>query len=123
LKLFTDPEPPTDINTLTEGDITPYKNIDMETYITMRNLKNRSYVSKNSYKDADSLFDLNSDNIKDSKPPINPFFDHNSNEDKTQGNQQLVSFPAYYLYHPKNCPLHKGAPPRLSPVGAISPPH
>ncbi|XP_073703449.1 uncharacterized protein rusc1 isoform X1 [Garra rufa] len=117
LKLFTDPEPPPDINTLTEGDITPYKNIDMQTYIAMRNLKNRSYVNKNSYKDADSLFDLNS------KPPINPFFDHNSNENTTQNNQQLVSFPAYYLYHPKNCPLHKGAPPRLSPVGAISPPH
>lgn len=123
LKLFTDPEPPADINTLTEGDITPYKNIDMKTYITMRNLKNRSCVNKNSYKDADSLFDLNSDNINDSKPPINPVFDHNSNEDTTQSNQQLVSFPAYYLYHPKNCPLHKGAPPRLSPVGAISPPH
>ncbi|XP_052474720.1 uncharacterized protein LOC128030791 isoform X1 [Carassius gibelio] len=120
LKLFTDPEPPTDINTLTEGDITPYKNIDMQTYITMRNLKNRSYVNKNSYKDTNLLFDLNSDNTDDSKPPINPFLDHNSNENTTQ---QLVSFPAYYLYHPKNCPLHKGAPPRLSPVGAISPPH
>uniref|UniRef100_A0A8C1GW36 RUN and SH3 domain-containing protein 1 n=1 Tax=Cyprinus carpio TaxID=7962 RepID=A0A8C1GW36_CYPCA len=123
LKLFTDPEPPTDINTLTEGDITPYKNIDMQTYITMRNLKNQSYANKNSYKDVDSLFDLNSDNIEDSKQPINPFFDHNSNENTAQNKQQLVSFPAYYLYHPKNCPLHKGAPPRLSPVGAISPPH
>ncbi|XP_016145245.1 uncharacterized protein [Sinocyclocheilus grahami] len=123
LKLLTDPEPPTDINTLTEGDITPYKNIDMQTYITMRNLKNRSYVNKNSYKDANLLFDLNSDNIDDSKPPINPFLDQNSNENTTQNKQHLVSFPAYYLYHPKNCPLHKGAPPRLSPVGAISPPH
>ncbi|XP_043116456.1 uncharacterized protein rusc1 isoform X2 [Puntigrus tetrazona] len=123
LKLLTDPEPPSDINTLTEGDITPYKNIDMQTYITMRNLKNRSFASKSSYKDVDLLFDLNSDNIDDSKPPINPFFDYNSNENTTQNKQQLVSFPAYYLYHPKNCPLHKGAPPRLSPVGAISPPH
>ncbi len=120
---FTDPEPPTNNNTLTDGDITPYKNIDMQTYITMRNLKNQSYVNKNSYKDVDSLFDLNSDNIDDSKPPINLFFDHNSNENTTQNKQQLVSFPAYYLYHPKNCPLHKGAPPRLSPIGAISPPH
>lgn len=121
LKLFTDPEPPTNINTLTEGDITPYKNIDMQAYITMRNLKNQSYANKNSYKDANSLFDLNSDNIDNSKPPINPFYD--SNENTTQNKQQLVSFPAYYLYHPKNCPLHKGAPPRLSPVGAISPPY
>uniref|UniRef100_A0A8C1V146 RUN and SH3 domain containing 1 n=2 Tax=Cyprinus carpio TaxID=7962 RepID=A0A8C1V146_CYPCA len=123
LKLFTDPKPPTDINTLSEGDITPYKNIDMQTYITMRNLKNQSYVNKNSYKDTNLLFDLNSDKIDDSKPPINPILDQNSNENTTQNKQQLVSFPAYYLYHPKNCPLHKGAPPRLSPVGAISPPH
>ncbi|CAM4699047.1 unnamed protein product [Leuciscus chuanchicus] len=121
LKLFTDPEPPTNMNTLTEGDITPYKNIDMQTYITMRNLKNRSYANKNSYKDDNSLFDLNSDNIDNSKPPINLFYD--SNENALMNKQQLVSFPAYYLYHPKNCPLHKGAPPRLSPVGAISPPH
>ncbi len=46
LKLFTDPEPPTDINTLTEGDITPYKNIDMQTYITMRNLKIGAMLTK-----------------------------------------------------------------------------
>lgn len=119
LKLFTDPEPPTDINTLTEGDITPYKNIDMQTYITMRNLKNKSNAKKSTYKDADSLFELNSGNINDSKPSNNPFFD--SGEPTKQ--DKLVSFPAYYLYNPKNCPLHKGAPPRLSPVGAISPPH
>lgn len=35
----------------------------------------------------------------------------------------LPPLPTYYLYHPKNCPLHRGAPPRLSPIGALSPPH
>ncbi|XP_064152380.1 uncharacterized protein rusc1 isoform X1 [Anguilla rostrata] len=30
--------------------------------------------------------------------------------------------PVWYLYSPSNCPLHRGAPPRLSPIGAISPP-
>jgi len=58
LKLFTDPEPPTNMNTLTEGDITPYKNIDMQTYITMRNLKNRSYLNKNSPKEINRQFSV-----------------------------------------------------------------
>lgn len=112
LKLFTDPEPPTTgMNTLTEGDITPYKNIDMQSYITMRNLKNQSYANN-----KDSQFDLPSE-------PLYTHPDHNSNETPTQNRQDVLSFPAYYLYHPENCPLHKGEPPRLSPVGAISPPH
>lgn len=34
----------------------------------------------------------------------------------------LPPLPTYYLYYPKNCPLHRGAPPRLSPIGALSPP-
>lgn len=36
--------------------------------------------------------------------------------------KELPPLPAYYLYSPKNCPLHQGAPPRLSPIGALSPP-
>ncbi|XP_055084182.1 uncharacterized protein LOC117383745 isoform X1 [Periophthalmus magnuspinnatus] len=36
--------------------------------------------------------------------------------------KELPPLPAFYLYHPKNCPLHRGAPPRLSPIGALSPP-
>ncbi|TRY59489.1 hypothetical protein DNTS_017881 [Danionella cerebrum] len=106
LTLFTDPVPQTDIDTLTDGDITPYKNIDMKAYIAMRKLQR--YVNKN----TNSV-------IEDSKPPVNPFFDQNSNET----DNSLVSLPAYYLYNPTNCPLHKGAPPRMSPVGAITPPH
>lgn len=36
--------------------------------------------------------------------------------------KELPPLPAYYLYSSKNCPLHQGAPPRLSPIGALSPP-
>uniref|UniRef100_A0A672YN02 RUN and SH3 domain containing 1 n=2 Tax=Sphaeramia orbicularis TaxID=375764 RepID=A0A672YN02_9TELE len=46
--------------------------------------------------------------------------DHNSNKSRTS--KELPPLPTYYLYHPKNCPLHRGAPPRLSPIGALSPP-
>uniref|UniRef100_A0A3Q3KAI4 RUN and SH3 domain containing 1 n=2 Tax=Monopterus albus TaxID=43700 RepID=A0A3Q3KAI4_MONAL len=46
--------------------------------------------------------------------------DNNSNKARTS--KALPPLPTYYLYHPKNCPLHRGAPPRLSPIGALSPP-
>lgn len=46
--------------------------------------------------------------------------DPNSNKARTS--KELPPLPTYYLYHPKNCPLHRGAPPRLSPIGALSPP-
>uniref|UniRef100_A0A8C5ET47 RUN and SH3 domain containing 1 n=1 Tax=Gouania willdenowi TaxID=441366 RepID=A0A8C5ET47_GOUWI len=42
---------------------------------------------------------------------------------KARTSKELPPLPSYYLYHPKNCPLHRGAPPRLSPIGALSPPH
>lgn len=42
---------------------------------------------------------------------------------KARRYKALPPLPTYYLYHPKNCPLHRGAPPRLSPIGALSPPH
>ncbi|XP_037309636.2 uncharacterized protein rusc1 isoform X2 [Pungitius pungitius] len=41
---------------------------------------------------------------------------------KARTSKELPPLPTYYLYHPKNCPLHRGAPPRLSPIGALSPP-
>ncbi|KAM9722846.1 uncharacterized protein rusc1 isoform 1-T1 [Menidia menidia] len=41
---------------------------------------------------------------------------------KARTSKELPPLPSYYLYHPKNCPLHRGAPPRLSPIGALSPP-
>ncbi|KAK7878852.1 hypothetical protein WMY93_030878 [Mugilogobius chulae] len=41
---------------------------------------------------------------------------------KDKASKELPPLPAFYLYHPKNCPLHRGAPPRLSPIGALSPP-
>ncbi|KAM8825674.1 uncharacterized protein rusc1 isoform 1-T1 [Synchiropus picturatus] len=45
-----------------------------------------------------------------------------ANHDKNRAHKELPPLPTYYLYHPKNCPLHRGAPPRLSPIGALSPP-
>ncbi|XP_054638889.1 uncharacterized protein rusc1 isoform X1 [Dunckerocampus dactyliophorus] len=46
--------------------------------------------------------------------------DYNAN--KTRASKELPPLPTYYLYRSKNCPLHGGSPPRLSPVGALSPP-
>lgn len=46
--------------------------------------------------------------------------DQSSNKARTF--KELPPLPTYYLHHPKNCPLHRGAPPRLSPIGALSPP-
>lgn len=81
------------------GCTTPYKNIDvMMTY-------------SNSVSAMDSLY---------SGKRTNSCTDHNSNKARTS--KELPPLPTYYLYHPKNCPLHRGAPPRLSPIGALSPP-
>nr|XP_033496124.1 uncharacterized protein rusc1 isoform X2 [Epinephelus lanceolatus] len=77
------------------GCTTPYKNIDV--MMTCSNsAKNSLYSEKHSHAD------------------------HNSNKARTY--KELPPLPTYYLYHPKNCPLHRGAPPRLSPIGALSPP-
>ncbi|KAJ3597910.1 hypothetical protein NHX12_001426 [Muraenolepis orangiensis] len=43
--------------------------------------------------------------------------------DATRASKELPPLPTLYLYHPKSCPLHRGTPPRLSPIGALSPPH
>ncbi|XP_041648902.1 uncharacterized protein rusc1 isoform X1 [Cheilinus undulatus] len=75
------------------GCTTPYKNIDvMMTY-------------SNSISAMDSLHS-----------------GKHSHPDKERTSKELPPLPTYYLYHPKNCPLHRGAPPRLSPIGALSPP-
>lgn len=81
------------------GCTTPYKNIDvMMTY-------------SNSMSVVDSLY---------SEKCTHSHTDHNSNKARTF--KELPPIPTFYLYHPKNCPLHRGAPPRLSPIGALSPP-
>ncbi|XP_034730888.1 uncharacterized protein rusc1 isoform X3 [Etheostoma cragini] len=77
---------------------TPYKNIDvMMTY-------------SNSVSAMDSLY---------SEKRTHSQTDNNSNK---RASKELPPLPTYYLYHPKNCPMHRGAPPRLSPIGALSPP-
>ncbi|XP_068426442.1 uncharacterized protein rusc1 isoform X2 [Clinocottus analis] len=78
---------------------TPYKNIDV------------MMEYSNSISAVDSLY---------SEKRTNSHTDHNSNKARTS--KELPPLPTYYLYHPKNCPLHRGAPPRLSPIGALSPP-
>ncbi|KAI3360498.1 hypothetical protein L3Q82_002386 [Scortum barcoo] len=81
------------------GCTTPYKNIDvMMTY-------------SNSISATDSLY---------SEKRTRSHTDHNTYKARTS--KELPPLPTYYLYHPKNCPLHRGAPPRLSPIGALSPP-
>ncbi|XP_026173559.1 uncharacterized protein rusc1 [Mastacembelus armatus] len=81
------------------GCTTPYKNID----VMMTYSKNISAM--------DSLY---------SEKRTHSNTDRNSNQVRTS--KELPPLPTYYLYHPKNCPLHRGAPPRLSPIGALSPP-
>lgn len=49
-----------------------------------------------------------------------PSHTHTSYTDRVS--KELPPLPTFYMYHPKNCPLHRGAPPRLSPIGALSPP-
>ncbi|XP_074539024.1 uncharacterized protein rusc1 isoform X1 [Halichoeres trimaculatus] len=86
-------------NVMSAGDApgctTPYKNIDVMT------------THANSISAVDSLFS--------EKQTL-------SHIDKDRTCKELPPLPTYYLYHPKNCPLHRGAPPRLSPIGALSPP-
>lgn len=89
---------PPDGITEAPGCTTPYKNIDvMKMY-------------SNSINAVDSL---------NSGTHIRPLPDSS----KARRYKALPPLPTYYLHHPKNCPLHRGAPPRLSPIGALSPPH
>ncbi|XP_040900875.1 RUN and SH3 domain-containing protein 1 isoform X2 [Toxotes jaculatrix] len=90
---------PVSVTVEAPGCTTPYKNIDvMMTY-------------SNSISAIDSLY---------SETRTNSHTDHNST--KARASKELPPLPTCYLYYPKNCPLHKGAPPRLSPIGALSPP-
>lgn len=85
----------TPISGVTEapGCATPYKNMDVVmTY-------------SNSISAADSLYS-----------------EKHTDQTTARLYKELPPLPSYYLYHPKNCPLHRGAPPRLSPIGALSPP-
>ncbi|XP_049586728.1 uncharacterized protein rusc1 isoform X1 [Syngnathus scovelli] len=44
------------------------------------------------------------------------------NASHTRMSKELPPLPTYYLHRSKLCPLHGGSPPRLSPIGALSPP-
>ncbi|XP_014842691.1 PREDICTED: RUN and SH3 domain-containing protein 1 isoform X1 [Poecilia mexicana] len=79
-----------------QGCTTPYKNIDVM----------MSYPD--SFGAVDSLYSERRCRADDSI--------------KARMSKELPPLPTCYLYHPKNCPLHRGAPPRLSPIGALSPP-
>uniref|UniRef100_A0A3P9KJH1 RUN and SH3 domain containing 1 n=1 Tax=Oryzias latipes TaxID=8090 RepID=A0A3P9KJH1_ORYLA len=76
---------------------TPYKNID----VMMAHSESMSAV--------DSLYSEKRAHVDESST-------------KARTSKELPPLPTYYLHHPKNCPLHRGAPPRLSPIGALSPP-
>lgn len=114
MKTMTD-KPYTSTNT--EGNTTPYKNIDMIHYVNAEKLNKLSDGTKDTKEDLNSMFSFEETNVLGSVD--NAFSDQKILEEKSYSSP----FPTLYLYHPKNCPLHKGAPPRLSPVGAISPPH
>lgn len=104
-------------STYAEGNTTPYKNIDMIRYVNAEKLNKLNDRTKDTKEDLNSMFSF--EEFSDTGSIGNTFSDQKMLEDKFHG----LPFPTLYLYHPKNCPLHKGAPPRLSPVGAISPPH
>ncbi|KAJ8354834.1 hypothetical protein SKAU_G00224010 [Synaphobranchus kaupii] len=94
---------------------TPYKNVDMLCCPnTVRQV------------DTDSLYcEYDSDSEGgDGDGDSFTGFDQNSNRLKWRPAEaeQRPAPPVWYLYSPSNCPLHRGAPPRLSPIGAISPP-
>ncbi|MEQ2173811.1 hypothetical protein GOODEAATRI_001287, partial [Goodea atripinnis] len=80
-----------------QGCTTPYKNIDvMMTYSDSISAVDSLCSEKRSHADDSSI--------------------------KARMSKELPPLPTCFLYHPKNCPLHRGAPPRLSPIGALSPP-
>ncbi|XP_045901648.1 uncharacterized protein rusc1 [Micropterus dolomieu] len=93
----TNSDKPVSGTTEAQGCTTPYKNIDvMMTLSNSVNGMDSLYSGKHSHTDP--------------------------NSNKARTSKELPPLPTYYLYHPKNCPLHRGAPPRLSPIGALSPP-
>ncbi|GAA6090443.1 uncharacterized protein rusc1 isoform X1 [Tachysurus ichikawai] len=105
-------------STYTDGNTTPYKNIEMIQFVNAEKLKKqKSDCVKDTNEVVNSTFSCEENSVPDSV--CNTF----SDQDILQSKSLSSPFPTLYLYHPKNCPLHKGAPPRLSPVGALSPPH
>lgn len=102
-----------------EGNTTPYKNIDMIRYVNAEKLSKQSDDTKDIKEDVNSMFSFEKASDTGSVSNTGKRSDQKMLKDKSHS----LAFPTLYLYHPKNCPLHKGAPPRLSPVGAISPPH
>ncbi|KAJ8289993.1 hypothetical protein GJAV_G00007520 [Gymnothorax javanicus] len=92
---------------------TPYKNVD-----TLCCSKTVRQVDIDSLYCADSEPDFHADSQSYTG------YDQNSNQLmwRPAKVEDRPAPPVWYLYSPSNCPLHKGAPPRLSPIGAISPP-
>ncbi|XP_061104747.1 AP-4 complex accessory subunit RUSC1-like isoform X2 [Conger conger] len=74
--------------------------------------------------DIHSLYQADSDTDSHADSHSYTGFDENSNQlmwRPAKAEDSPIP-PVWYLYSPSNCPLHRGAPPRLSPIGAISPP-
>ncbi|KPP60144.1 farnesyl pyrophosphate synthase-like, partial [Scleropages formosus] len=92
---------------------TPYRNQEAITY-------NKTHRQRG----GDSLRSPRSGKEGSADTQRNGVLDENSNElTWRRGEKRRSPAPsAWYFYSPKNCPMHKGAPPRLSPIGAISPP-
>ncbi|XP_041961928.1 uncharacterized protein rusc1 isoform X2 [Alosa sapidissima] len=103
-----------------DGNTTPYKNIEMLKYAKTQ--KAPSYPLSNKQINSDSQHVMTLHRKSDSGIPWDLSLDQMTSLGSARV-KQPPPLPTCYLYHPKNCPLHKGAPPRLSPVGAISPPH
>ncbi|XP_052369558.1 mucin-5AC-like isoform X2 [Oncorhynchus keta] len=100
----TDKQPHTGSDTLvsndthTQGCTTPYKNVDA----TMMAYAKTHTVGSLGRTDTHT---------------------HTSHPGQSRTSKDLPPLPTWYLYHPKNCPIHRGAPPRLSPIGALDPPY
>uniref|UniRef100_A0A674CSA6 RUN and SH3 domain-containing protein 1-like n=1 Tax=Salmo trutta TaxID=8032 RepID=A0A674CSA6_SALTR len=100
----TDKQPHTGSHTLvsndthTQGCTTPYKNVDamMMAYAKTHTVGSLGCTDTHTY---------------------------TSGPGQSRTSKDLPPLPSWYLYHPKNCPIHRGAPPRLSPIGALDPPH
>ena len=102
-----------------DGNTTPYKNIEMLSYAHKQ--KAQSYPHSSKQSSTDSQHVMTPYQKSDSCIP----WDSSLDQMKSLGSVEMTPppLPTCYLYHPKNCPMHKGAPPRLSPVGALSPPY
>ncbi|TSR75294.1 RUN and SH3 domain-containing protein 1 [Bagarius yarrelli] len=100
-------------STYADGNTTPYKNIDVIRFVNAEKLNRLSDTKE----DVNSMYTFETTGVPGS---VGNTFSH---QKILQDSSHSSPFPTLYLYHPENCPLHKGSPPRLSPVGALSPPH